>query len=51
MGPRVREAEMVADEVRSLLEYDFDKLFLPHGRNLLGNAKREVGVLSARIQG
>jgi len=33
---------MAAKEIRRLLDYDFDKLLLSHGKNILGNAKREV---------
>jgi hypothetical protein len=42
---------MAAWEIRRLLEYDFDKLLLSHGKNLMGNAKREVKRLCAMIQG
>ena len=45
------DVEMAAGEIRRLLEYDFDKLLLSHGKNLMGDAKREVERLYARIQG
>jgi len=37
-----KDSEMAAKEIRRLLDYDFDKLLLSHGKNILGNAKREV---------
>jgi glyoxylase-like metal-dependent hydrolase (beta-lactamase superfamily II) len=45
------DVEMAAREIRRLLEYDFDKLLLSHGKNLMGDVKGEVERLCARIQG
>jgi glyoxylase-like metal-dependent hydrolase (beta-lactamase superfamily II) len=36
------DAEMAKREIRRLLNYDFDKLLLAHGKNILRDAKREV---------
>jgi glyoxylase-like metal-dependent hydrolase (beta-lactamase superfamily II) len=36
------DAEMAKREIRKLLDYDFDKLLLAHGKNILRNAKEEV---------
>ena len=36
------DADMAAREIRKLLEYDFDKLLLSHGKNILKNAKSRV---------
>ncbi|MFA5869472.1 MAG: MBL fold metallo-hydrolase [Candidatus Bathyarchaeia archaeon] len=36
------DAEMATREIRKLLEYDFDKLLLSHGKNILNNARRRV---------
>jgi hypothetical protein len=33
---------MAKREIRKLLDYDFDKLLLAHGKNILRNAKAEV---------
>jgi len=45
------DVEMAAREIKRLLEYDFDKLLLSHGNNLMRDAKGEVERLCARIQG
>jgi glyoxylase-like metal-dependent hydrolase (beta-lactamase superfamily II) len=37
-----KDGDMAAKEIRRLLEYDFDKLLLSHGKNILENAKVEV---------
>jgi glyoxylase-like metal-dependent hydrolase (beta-lactamase superfamily II) len=37
-----KDEVMAATEIRRLLEYDFDKLLLAHGKNNLTNAKSEV---------
>jgi glyoxylase-like metal-dependent hydrolase (beta-lactamase superfamily II) len=37
-----KDVEMAAREIRRLLDYDFDKLLLAHGKNILRNAKEEV---------
>jgi glyoxylase-like metal-dependent hydrolase (beta-lactamase superfamily II) len=36
------DAEMAKREITRLLNYDFDKLLLAHGKNILRDAKREV---------
>ena len=36
------DAEMAKREIKKLLDYDFDKLLLAHGKNILENAKEEV---------
>ena len=36
------DAEMAKREIKKLLDYDFDKLLLAHGKNILRNAKEEV---------
>jgi glyoxylase-like metal-dependent hydrolase (beta-lactamase superfamily II) len=36
------DAEMAKRGIRKLLGYDFDKLLLAHGKNILRNAKEEV---------
>ncbi len=37
-----KDADMARREIRRLLGYDFDKLLLAHGKNILRNAKEEV---------
>jgi glyoxylase-like metal-dependent hydrolase (beta-lactamase superfamily II) len=37
-----KDAEIAKREIKKLLEYDFDKLLLAHGKNILINAKEEV---------
>jgi glyoxylase-like metal-dependent hydrolase (beta-lactamase superfamily II) len=37
-----KDAEMARKEIRRLLDHDFDKLLLAHGKNILKNAKIEV---------
>jgi glyoxylase-like metal-dependent hydrolase (beta-lactamase superfamily II) len=37
-----KDVEMAAREIKKLLEYDFDKLLLAHGKNILTDAKSEV---------
>ncbi|MGD2200148.1 MAG: MBL fold metallo-hydrolase [Candidatus Bathyarchaeota archaeon] len=39
---------MAADEISRLLEYDFDRLLLSHGENLMRDAKRMVERLCAQ---
>ncbi|MCX6655062.1 MAG: MBL fold metallo-hydrolase [Candidatus Bathyarchaeota archaeon] len=36
------DADLAAREIRKLLAYDFDKLLLSHGKNILKNAKGKV---------
>ncbi len=36
------DGAMAAREIRRLLDYDFDKLLLAHGKNILSDAKSEV---------
>ncbi len=40
------DAEMAKREIKKLLDYDFDKLLLAHGKNILRNAKEEVEKLA-----
>ena len=37
-----KDAGLAAREIRKLLAYDFDKLLLSHGKNILRNAKGKV---------
>ena len=37
-----KDGDMAAREIKRLLDYDFDKLLLAHGKNILENAKIEV---------
>jgi glyoxylase-like metal-dependent hydrolase (beta-lactamase superfamily II) len=37
-----KDVEMAGREIKKLLEYDFDKLLLTHGKNILIDAKSEV---------
>jgi glyoxylase-like metal-dependent hydrolase (beta-lactamase superfamily II) len=37
-----KDAGLAAHEIRKLLAYDFDKLLLSHGKNILKNAKDKV---------
>lgn len=37
-----KDGDMAAREISKLLDYDFDKLLLAHGKNILSNAKSEV---------
>ena len=36
------DADMAKREIRKLLDYDFDKVLLAHGKNILRNAKEQV---------
>jgi glyoxylase-like metal-dependent hydrolase (beta-lactamase superfamily II) len=40
-----KDGEMAGREIKRLLEYDFDKLLLAHGKNILTDAKNEVAKL------
>lgn len=37
-----KDGDVAAKEIRKLLDYDFDKLLLAHGKNILSNARSEV---------
>ena len=37
-----KDSDMAAREIKKLLDYDFDKLLLAHGKNILLDAKSEV---------
>jgi glyoxylase-like metal-dependent hydrolase (beta-lactamase superfamily II) len=45
-----KDAGLAAREIRKLLAYDFDKLLLSHGKNILKNAKNKVRELVSTSQ-